>query len=312
MSLTDGVPDAVQEYLDHLGYERGYSTATINSYARDLVQFEEVLRTRNLSLGHSDNISKADIHAFLADLHRRGLAKTSVARKLSSLRGFFNYLITRKRLSHDPCQGVHNPKQPRPQPRFLNVDQALSLMQASKEDGPKGLRDAALVELLYGSGLRISEALRLNVQDIVPGRLFLKVIGKGGKERVVPLTDISLQRLEAYLHVRSTFTPSLKEKALFLGARGQRLGRRQASRIIESLRSAAGLPQTVSPHALRHSFASHLLASGADLRSVQKLLGHSRLSTTQRYTHLQLEQLIEVYDQAHPRSSATKKRQRKI
>ena len=306
MSSTDGVPDSVQEYLDHLRFGRGYGAATIESYARDLAQFGEVLRSRGMDLQQPDRIGREQIHAYLAELHRMGLAKSSVARKLSSLRGFLKYLIGRKIIPHDPCQGVHNPKQLKPQPKFLNVDQAIALMQAEVEDGPKGLRDLALVELLYGSGLRISEALGLDVQAIDPGRSFIKVTGKGGKERIVPLTDISLKRITAYLQVRSSFSPASHENALFLGMRGKRLSRRQASRIIDSLRTAAGLPQTVSPHALRHSFASHLLASGADLRSVQKLLGHSRLGTTQRYTHLQLEQLMRVYDQAHPRSSGKK------
>jgi integrase/recombinase XerC len=308
MCLIKDPPDLLEQYLDHLRYERGYSPATLKGYARDLLQFKEIVGARGVDCDRPEQIGKEDVHAYLADLHRKGLAKSSVARKLSSLRGFFDYLIGRKIISRDPCQGVHNPKQLKAQPRFLNVDQAVGLMQAEVEDGPRGLRDVALVELLYGSGLRISEALGLDVQDIDPGRSFIKALGKGGKERIVPLTDISLERLNAYLAVRFSFSPSPQEKALFLGMRGKRLSRRQASKIIESLRTAAGLPQSVSPHDLRHSFATHLLASGADLRSVQKLLGHSRLGTTQRYTHLQLEQLMRVYDQAHPRSSANKKK----
>ncbi len=304
MSLTDGVPEQVQAYLDHLRFQRGYRPATIKGYARDLIQFGEVVRSRDRDLKEPGRIKRQDVHAWLVELHRMGLAKSSVARKLSSLRGFFTYLIRRKIITHDPCQGVRNPKQLKPQPKFLNVDQAVALMQAHAGDDPKGMRDLALVELLYGSGLRISEALALDLQDMDPGRSFIKVTGKGGKERIVPLTEISRTRIAAYIQVRSSFSPLSQEKALFLGVRGKRLGRREATRIIEALRMAAGLPQSLSPHALRHSFASHLLASGADLRSVQKLLGHSRLGTTQRYTHLQLEQLIQVYDKAHPRSSS--------
>jgi integrase/recombinase XerC len=308
MSLTDDVPELVRNYLDYLRHERGYSLATVAGYGRDLAQFDRVLACQGMDLGQPDRIGTKQIHAYLVELHRKGLARSSVARKLSSLRGYFKYLIVRKVIAHDPCEGVHNPRQLKPQPTFLNVDQAISLMQAKVQDGPQGLRDQALVELLYGSGLRISEALALDVDDVDPGRLFIKVAGKGGKERMVPLTAISLERLKAYLQVRTAFAPPLKEKALFLGQRGKRLSRRQATRIIKSLCVAAGLPQSVSPHALRHSFASHLLASGADLRSVQELLGHSRLGTTQRYTHLQLEQIMRVYDQAHPRSSSRHKK----
>ena len=302
MSWTEDVPECVDDYLTYLEVLKGYSPATIDAYGNDLLQFQHVLQARNISLDAPETISRPHVLAFLADLHRQGVGKSSVARKLSSLRGFFRYLIRQKILTHDPCTGVHNPRQPHPQPVFLNVDQAFSLLEAEVDPGPKGLRDLALGELLYGSGLRISEALGLDAHDFDPAKQTLRIVGKGNAERVAPLTRISIQRLQKYLEQRSFFHPAASEPALFLGMRGKRLQRRQANRIIDSLAALAGLPQHISPHALRHSFASHLLSSGADLRSVQELLGHARLSTTQRYTHLQLNELMRVYDSAHPRS----------
>ena len=294
--------ERIVDFLTHLDVQKGYSPATIDAYGNDLLQFQHLLQARGMTFETPEKISKTHIMTFLADLHRQGVGKSSVARKLSSLRGFFGYLILQKVISQNPCAGVHNPKQPKPQPAFLNVDQALALMETQVESGPKGLRDLALAELLYGSGLRISEALDLNVSDFDPAQFAIRIVGKGNKERVAPLTGISIKRLSAYLERRGFFTPLPTEPALFLGMRGKRLQRRQANRIIDTLSAKAGLPQHISPHALRHSFATHLLSAGADLRSVQELLGHARLSTTQRYTHLQMEELMRIYDSAHPRA----------
>ncbi|MDD4649827.1 MAG: tyrosine recombinase XerC [Desulfoplanes sp.] len=310
MSWTEDVPECVDDYLTFLEVLKGYSSATIDAYGNDLLQFQHVLQAKKMSLDAPETINRTHVLAFLANLHRQGLGKSSVARKLSSLRGFFRYLIRQKILTHDPCSEVHNPKQPQPQPTFLNVDQAFSLLEARVDPGPRELRDLALGELLYGSGLRISEALGLDACDFDPARQTLRIMGKGKAERVAPLTGISIQRLQKYLDQRACFHPAATEPALFLGMRGKRLQRRQANRIIDSLSALAGLPQHISPHALRHSFASHLLSSGADLRSVQELLGHVRLSTTQRYTHLQMNELMRVYDSAHPRSTVNKDRNR--
>ncbi len=290
------------EFLTHLEVQKGYSPATMDAYGNDLLQFQRLLEARGITFEAPEKIGKGHIMTFLADLHRQGVGKSSVARKLSSLRGFFGYLVAKKCILQNPCAGVHNPRQPKPQPAFLNVDQALSLMEAQVLPGPQGLRDLALAELLYGSGLRISEALSLDVADFDPARHVIRIVGKGNKERIAPLTGISMTRIAAYLDRRGFFSPAPTEPALFLGMRGKRLQRRQANRIIDSLSALAGLPQHISPHALRHSFATHLLSAGADLRSVQELLGHARLSTTQRYTHLQMDELMRVYDAAHPRA----------
>ncbi|HKK33990.1 MAG TPA: tyrosine recombinase XerC, partial [Desulfomicrobiaceae bacterium] len=247
-----------------------------------------------------DTVTRHHIMGFMADLHRRGLSKASVARKLSAARSFFNFALRRKLVTASPCDSVSNPKQSRKHPRVLNMDQALALMEVSVDRDPKGLRDMALAELLYGSGLRISEALGLDFTDIDLGEGTVRVMGKGRKERMVPMSGEGQKRLLDYLDQRHAFTPAPGERALFLGARGKRLHRRQAARIVDRLATVADLPQHISPHALRHSFATHMLQAGADLRSVQELLGHSRLSTTQRYTHLDMKRVFEVYDTAHP------------
>ncbi|WP_028573769.1 tyrosine recombinase XerC [Desulfonatronovibrio hydrogenovorans] len=307
MSWTaEKLPEEIQHFLAYLDIEKGYSRATLAAYGRDLNQFEVFLQKREKSCARPGDIGRPDIHAFLVELHKDSLSKSSMSRKLSSLRSFFGFLRKNRRITADPCQGVKNPRLERAQPRFLNVDQALNLMEASLEPSPRSLRDQALAELLYGSGLRVSEAVSLNLDDVDTGQLVARVMGKGGKERLVPLTRAASQRIKEYILQRKAFKPDPREQALFLGLRGKRLNRREAARIIHKLAGIAALPQGVNPHALRHSFASHLLQGGADLRSVQELLGHSRISTTQRYTHLNLEEVTRVYDRAHPRAGRKK------
>ena len=295
-----GLPEIGQAFLAYLDLEKGCSEATLCAYAGDLARFEEYLRGRNLSIAEPGAVNKDHIRGFVAELHRMGVQKSSVARKLSCLRSFFKYLAARNLVSYNPAAGVRNPKQEKRRPDFLNVDQALALMEAKVPDDAEGLRDLALAELLYGSGLRISEALGLGVDDVDTSSGLIRVMGKGAKERLAPLSEAGKKRLEAYLARRGEFLPDFKEDALFLGRRGARLQRRQANRILLKLAESANLPERVHPHMLRHSFATHMLEAGADLRSVQKLLGHSRLSTTQRYTHISMAKVARTYDQAHP------------
>ncbi len=317
MSLTDAItpPEVVSAFLEHLRVARGYSDATLAAYAYDLVQFHVFLQRIQESgkgLSAPKDVHKDHVRRFLADLHRQGVRKSSMARKLSSLRSFFRHCAAKSIIADNPAAGVHNPKQDKPQPKALNVDQSTALVEtrAEKSSRPMDLqslairlRDIALAELLYGAGLRISEALGLDARRISPSDGTVRVLGKGSKERLAPLGEPARQALAAYLRVRHVLDPKGREEALFLGARGKRLQRRQANRIIASMAQEAGLPQNVSPHMLRHSFATHMLQSGADMRAVQELLGHARLSTTQRYTHLELGRLIAVYDKAHPGST---------
>ena len=304
------LPDTAGAYLAWMAVEKGYAKATLAAYQGDLSTFERFLSERGLSLADPAAITRRDLHAFLAELHRARQAKTSMSRKLSCLRGFFRFQMRRGGLGANPAAGLSNPKLSKPHPKSINVDQAFALLDSPGRGGrgdPEALRDTVLAELLYGSGLRISEALGLNINDVDAGTGMARVRGKGGKERLAPLSDTAIAALRAYLGVRHAYSADPAQPALFLGARGRRLQRRQAARILEALSATAGLPTAVHPHMLRHSFASHMLQSGADMRAVQELLGHSRLSTTQRYTHLNLAQLTQVYDQAHPRSTKGEK-----
>lgn len=294
----------VRGFLDHLTVERGYSEATIRSYATDLEQFDDYLGRVKRSLDKPGRITRDHIRGYLAEMHRRQLSKTSIGRKLSSLRAFFKYLMRRKIVAKNPMAGIRNPKQEKRHPQVLNVDQAVSMMEAALEPDPEGLRDLALAEVLYGSGLRISEAIGLDLNDLDSD--VIRVVGKGSKERIVPLSSAAVKRIRRYIEQRHALLgDDYSEQAVFLGVRsGKRLNRREANRIVAKLARLAGLPKDVHPHMLRHSFATHMLEAGADLRSVQELLGHERLTTTQRYTHLDMQRIMQVYDRAHPRAGS--------
>ncbi|MGM0758083.1 MAG: tyrosine recombinase XerC [Thermodesulfobacteriota bacterium] len=296
------LPETARNYLIYLQTQKGLSPATLTAYANDMRGFAAFVTSRKESLDRPDNIQRLLLHAFLSDLHRINAAKSSVSRKLSCIRGFFRYCRKQGLTSSDPSVGLKNPKQSPTPPTCLNVDQVFALLDQAAGNNPQALRDVALAELLYGSGLRISEAINLNIQDVDLGQNVVRVTGKGNKERITPLTAKARERLLRYLDHRFAFPAPVDEPAFFLGRRGKRLQRRQANRVIDRLASLAGLPQSISPHTLRHSFATHLLESGADLRSVQELLGHASLSTTQRYTHLSLGHLAQIYDQTHPRA----------
>ena len=301
----------VEDFVSWLTVERGAPATTRNAYAADLDQLVRALAGRGVDVGEPAGVTTRHIQAWVGQLYREGLAKSSMARKLAAARSFFRYLQRQGRVETNVAALVHNPRQERRQPRILNREETRALLDARPEQ-PRGAsaspeaarlrsRDLALAELLYGSGLRISEALSLNVDDIGLAGGMARVMGKGGRERMAPLADASVAALAAWLEDRP-YLAAVDSQALFVGARGARLNRREAARRIALLCREAGLAVTVSPHTLRHSFATHLLDAGADLRSVQELLGHKRLATTQRYTQVSLERLMRVYDQAHPRA----------
>ena len=282
-------PPHVREFLAYLEVEKGYSPATLRSYAQDLTQFADFLDERlkgACSLDAPKSIAKTHIQQFLAELHRLGMQKSSMGRKLSSLRSFFRFLANKGFTDSNPAAGVANPKMPKPQPKCLNVDQAFAMLDNNRQaaemqkakpaDQAVFLRNQALAELLYGAGLRISEALNLDIFDLTDPD-HVRVLGKGSKERLAPIGPAAAQAIENYLKIRRVLDPEGKEKAVFLGLRGKRLNRREAQRIIDKMARRAGLPEEITPHVLRHSFATHMLEAGADLRNVQALLGHERL-----------------------------------
>ncbi len=293
----------IQAFIFWLEIQKGYSQATLKAYANDLNQLEDFLQDEAISLEIANTIEKKHLSKYISYLHKQGLSKSSMSRKLAAIRTFFQYQLRIGLIEKNPVESLRNPKQAQKHPRVLNVDQTFALLDCKNEDEDSTLfaRDIALAELLYGCGLRITEALDINVFSLDLRQSFLRILGKGKKERLAPLTDTAKQALEQWLNLRENIALQ-DEKALFVGARGKRLNRRQAQRIIHDLCVKAGLTGSISPHSLRHSFATHLLEAGADLRTVQELLGHSKLATTQRYTSLTLEHLVKVYDKAHPKA----------
>lgn len=246
------------------------------------------------------------VRSFLAHLQKQGLTKTSIGRHLSALRTFFVFLKREGRVDSNPAKAVASPRTSRSLPRTLSVPEASAVVEAPDRDAPLGTRDAALLELLYATGLRVSELVGLSLADVDLSSRQIRTIGKGRKERVVPFGEKAADALRAYLPVRTDLrarkAAEVKEP-LFVNARGDRLTDRSVRRILDRALLLAEVSRHASPHALRHSFATHLLSAGADLRSIQELLGHASLSTTQKYTHLDAERLIEVYRKSHPKAN---------
>ncbi|MEW6775310.1 MAG: tyrosine recombinase XerC [Bdellovibrionota bacterium] len=298
-----------QDFFSSLSSEKGLSPNTSRAYRADLDRFRNFLVSRagrELSPSEFWKLGRLDVRAYLAERHRAGVSNTTAARELAALRTFFGWAVRRGFLKANPAALVATPRRPAHLPRFLTVEQAGTLLDAPEvaEEGSSPERDAAILELFYASGLRLSELAALRLADVdLGGRLLRVRKGKGGKERVVPFAEGTAARLSEWLGLRESFSRKAApghEEAFFLGPRGKGLSTRQISRIVKRRAVLAGLPSDTSPHALRHSFATHLLSSGADLRAIQELLGHASLSTTQLYTHVDLESLSRVYEKAHP------------
>jgi integrase/recombinase XerC len=298
-------------FLEHLRVERNASAHTVRSYASDLEQFRNFLVSTGLQRngGEEDvSVEKIDhlaIRAFLSHLYP-GYKKSSLARKLAAQRSFFRYLVSEGILPQSPAEVVATPKLEKNLPSFLPVDEVFCLVEAPDKSTIWGARDRAILETLYSCGIRVSELVGLSDGDVEFSLGILRVYGKGGKERVVPVGEKALEVLRAYLPRRNEVLARRKRKEspppLFINFRGTRLTARSVGRTLQKHVLRSGLLRKVSPHALRHSFATHLLDAGADLRAIQELLGHVSLSTTQRYTHVSVDKLMEVYDRAHPRA----------
>ncbi len=296
-----GLAEPLSAYLAHLRDERRLSPLTCEHYARDLNAFCTHLQ----SLGIHDwaSVSAEMVRAWIAQAHRRGLAPRSLQRRLSAVRGLYRYLEREGQMDHDPAADISAPKQRRRLPHTLDVDATAQLLNrpTGDPDDPLALRDQALFELVYGSGLRLAEVASLNAEDLAGNPSELRVLGKGARTRIVPVGSQARQAVAKWLPARATLAAG-GEPALFVSRRGQRLSHRSIQLRLSALAKERGLEQSVHPHMLRHAFATHLLESSGDLRAVQELLGHADISTTQIYTHLDFQHLAEVYDRAHPRA----------
>jgi integrase/recombinase XerC len=298
----------IQDFLNFGQNEKGWSEETLRSYRSDLAQFASHLKTEFEMEAGSDlkRISQIHLRSFASDLSTRN-ENISIARKMSALRTFFRYLKRKNAIEKDWLALIPSPKVEKKLPKFLKIEEILELLRAPNDATWMGRRDRALIEVLYGCGLRVSEAADLSHSDFTARAGWLRVMGKGSKERWVPLSSLAEDALNHYFELRPA---PQDEEAVFINFRGTRLSSRSMARVLARavLQAATLSPEwidanrQISPHALRHSFATHLLSAGADLRSIQELLGHSRLSTTQRYTHLNLGELQDAYLTAHPLS----------
>ena len=297
---------AIRAYLRHLKLDENCSPETIRAYASDLGEFAALME-REIGGGRDADPRKVDrlaVRAFLGELHRRQVKRSTVARKLAAVRSFFRYLKRQGKIAANPTLGVSTPKQERRLPRQLSVDEMSHLLEMPDDSTALGSRDRAILELLYATGVRVSELTSLDFDDLDLSEGMMRVLGKGRKERMVPVGSKAIQAVRKYLRRRSELEPQggTGKDALFLNFRGRRLNVRSVRRLLNQALEAAAIIRKVSPHTLRHSFATHLLDAGADLRSIQELLGHASLSTTQRYTHVSMERLLKTYGKSHPRA----------
>ena len=309
--------DATREFLQFLKLNRNASPHTVRAYDTDLTQFVEFLSARDKVKPSQVPVAALDadgVRGFLESLHDRGISRASAARRLAALRTFARYLVREGQLPDDPTQLVGSPRREKTLPNHLDLEQIDQVIGTPDLGNPGGRRDRAILELFYASGLRLSELVGLDIEDVNLSGRVVRVRGKGGKERLVPFNHSTADALKAMLQDmrsvpeapvsrRTRVTPHSKQRhALFLNQRGGRLTTRSVDRLVRRAARAASVPGNLSPHALRHTFATHLLQAGADLRAIQELLGHVRLSTTQRYTHLDVGRLIDVYRASHPRA----------
>ncbi|HUE82329.1 MAG TPA: tyrosine recombinase XerC [Pyrinomonadaceae bacterium] len=298
----------LDQFLEHLRYERNVSAHTLRNYKSDLEQFFSYLSPNtDVQYPEIGQIDHLTIREWLGTLHSQNKKKSSVARKLAALRTFFQFLLREGIVELNPAKLVSTPRLEKRLPKHLSIEDAIRFIETPDIETDLGKRDRAILELLYATGVRVSELTTLSIGDIDFRQRLIRVTGKRRKERIVPFGEPALRALEAYLSVRDRFlaqAPISKRdsEAVFLNYQGTRITTRSVGRMVEKyIRICAGM-HDISPHALRHSFATHLLDSGADLRDIQELLGHARLSTTQIYTHVSMEKLIEVYDKAHPKA----------
>ncbi len=290
----------LNRFFDQLQYEKRASKHTLTNYRRDLTNLLEFCETQKIS--DFASLQSHHVQAHIAARHRVGLGSSSLQRELSAIRSFFQFLIKTRQAKHNPAKTVRAPKVSRRLPKTLDVDQITGLVSTTPESLLE-IRDLAIMELFYSSGLRLSELVNLNIEDL--DRVERSVVirkGKGGKSRMLPVGSYAIKAINNWLKARVEIAQPDSGRALFLSQRGNRISNRSVQARLERWRKKNALPERIHPHMLRHSFASHLLESSGDLRAVQELLGHSNISTTQIYTHLDFQHLARVYDEAHPRA----------
>lgn len=288
------------EFLDYLRHERNASSHTISAYRIDLTQLADYLDARKIRLRQVDNLL---LRGFFLDLHSKSLSKTSSARKLAAIRSFFQFCLKRRILDDNPAKVVARPKLDKHVPGFLSEDEMGAFLDLPDENEKLGPRDRAILELFYATGIRVSELVGTDLPDLSLSERMIRVRGKGKKERIVPFGRKAADSLVAYMPTRTALLGRRwEEPALFLNYQGTRITSRSIERLVAKYIRRTSVRRRISPHSLRHSFASHLLGRGADLRVIQELLGHESLATTQKYTHVDLPRLLDIYRKSHPRA----------
>ncbi|MDF2502302.1 MAG: xerD 2 [Anaerosporomusa subterranea] len=291
----------VSEFINYLAVERGLAQNTLESYGRDLRQFQAYLQESKIDF--MKDLNRSTILTYLNNLQTNGKAVSTISRNLAAIKSFYQYLVRERYLEKDPAAHLESPKLEKKLPKVLSVYEVEELLKQPNALLPAGLRDKAMLELLYATGIRVSELISLNISDVNLDMGYIKCYGKGSKERIVPLGSIAAKCVQDYLGKgRTKLVRTYEEAALFINHHGNRLTRQGFWKIIKKYAQEACIVKEITPHTLRHSFATHLLENGADLRSVQEMLGHADISTTQIYTHVTRNHLKEVYDKTHPRA----------
>lgn len=299
---------AIQQFLRYLRIERNASELTIKSYSEDFGSLQDFLTEQVGPLSSPDEVSVSILRGYMAYLHECEYARTTIARRLACLRSFFRFCCREGLAGSNPAQALRTPRIGRKLPHFLSTDQICQLLEAPPANQPQGLRDRAILETIYSAGLRVAELVGMNVNDWDRDANVVRVFGKGRKERISPIGSFAAAALTNWLEVRAPHPDASgdDQSAMFLNRFGRRLTTRSVGRMLEKHLKQSGLDRLTSPHSLRHSFATHLLDGGADLRSVQELLGHKSLTTTQIYTHVSTRRLRETYEKAHPHAAANR------
>lgn len=291
----------VNAFINYLAIERGLAKNTLESYGRDLKQFQNYMNDLNLEVEKDSNENM--IQEYLKSLQTKGRAVSTISRNIAAIKAFYQYLVKENYLESDPSQSLDTPKVEKKLPKILSVHEVEELLKQPEIKSSGGLRDKAMLELLYATGIRVSELIALNISDINLDMGYVKCYGKGSKNRIVPLGSIAVKAVHDYIiKGRMKVVRTYDEPALFINHHGGRLTRQGFWKIIKKYAQEAGITKDITPHTLRHSFATHLLENGADLRSVQEMLGHADISTTQLYTQIVKNPLKEVYDKSHPRA----------